>query len=144
MCRDYSAYGSAAQNPRFCAWVMCGAVVILQIIYSGGENTGSVYCFQFYNKGILLKFPSSFSSSVVEKFRLLTAPPNILFHHKYLSFYSSVLHPPCGLLWLLSPSQEAGECLSTSSMGRPARVLTRSYNRLTWNCWPHCAIEIDS
>lgn len=75
ICRDYSAYGSVAQNPRFCAWVMCGTVVIWQIIYSEGENTGSVYCFQFYNKGILLKFPSSFSSSVVEKFRLLTAPP---------------------------------------------------------------------
>lgn len=143
ICWEYSVYGSIAQNLKFSAWVMCGTVVILQIIYNEGEYTGSVYCFQFYNKGILLKFQSSFSSSVVEIFRPLT-PPNILFHHKYLSFYSSVLHPLCGLLWLLSPSQEAGECLSTSSMGHPARVLPRSCNRLTLNCWHFCATEIDT
>lgn len=37
------------------------------------------YCSQFYNKGIVLKFPSSFSSSTVEIFRPLTPSPTSCF-----------------------------------------------------------------
>lgn len=83
ICWEYSVYGSIAQNLKFSAWVMCGTVVILQIIYNEGENTGSVYCFQFYNKGILLKFQSSFSSSVVEIFRPLTPPTSCFITNIY-------------------------------------------------------------